>query len=275
MTRAEREQGTAGHENTDADLALVARVVSRSGRGVSADDNQVPQYETRQMAETTGSFAVRYPVVFQDADQARVTGALEVVDGRVLLTGRSRGGLVELDFPSAELSEVRIGRAAGERLNGYATIVLVRRNEAPVLVAPFGSVLLHEIADLLAALSAEPIEVADELDLVVPIRPDAQQRVRELIAQGPPFDPAALKLRRHQVLLGPEDVIFAFEGPQIRETLERTLAKPSLWKAGVAWRRCIAGPPCISSPADRTTTRHELIYSWPPHPGTAATSAPR
>lgn len=229
------------------------------------------------MAEPTGSSVVRYPVVFQDADRAPVAGRLEVVEGRVLLTGRRRGELVVLGFPSAELSEVRIGRDARERLDGYATVVLVRRNEAPVLVAPLGSVLLHEIADLLAALSAEPerTEVADEIDLIVPLRADAQQRVRELIAQGPPFDPAALNLRRHQVLLGPEDVIFAFEGPQIRQSLERTLSQPVLWKAGVAWRRCIAGRPRISTPADRTATRRELIYSWPPQPGTAATGASR
>ena len=170
---------------------------------------------------------------------------------------------------------MRIGRDARERLDGYATVVLVRRNEAPLLVAPLGSVLLHEIADLLAALSAERTEVADEIDLIVPLRADAQQRVRELIAQGPPFDPAALNLRRHQVLLGPEDVIFAFEGPQIRQSLERTLSQPVLWKAGVAWRRCIAGRPRISIPVDRSPTPRELIYSWPPQAGTAATGALR
>jgi hypothetical protein len=95
------------------------------------------------MAEPPGSSVVRYPVVFQDADQARVTGRLEVVDGRVLLTGRSRGEWVDLDLPSAELGEVRIGRVADGATNGYATVVLVRRNEAPVLVSPLGSVLLH------------------------------------------------------------------------------------------------------------------------------------
>ena len=219
------------------------------------------------MAEPPGSSVVRYAVVFQDADQAPVAGGLEVVDGRILLTSRRRGELVELDFPSAELSEVRISRSARERLNGYPTVVLMRRNEAPVRVAPLGSFLLHEIAGLLGALSAEPMEVADEIDLIVPLRPGTQQRVRELVAQGPPFDPAALKLRRHQVLLGSNDVIFAFEGPQIRQTLERTLSQPVLWKAGVAWRRCIAGRPRISTPADRTAIRRELIYSWPLQPG--------
>ena len=227
------------------------------------------------MAESRGSAVVRYPVVFQDADHVPTAGRLEVVDGCVLLTGDRRGKLVEHELPSAELSEVRIGHAAGERLNGYATIVLERRSQTPVLVAPLASVLLHEIADLLATLSAEPIDVSDEIDLSVPLRPNAQQRVRELIAQGPPFDPAALKLRRHQVLLGPDEVIFAFEGPQIRQTLERTLTQPSLWKAGLAWRRCIAGPPRIGTPAERTTTRHELVYCWPPQPGTAATSTPQ
>ncbi len=222
------------------------------------------------MGAPTGSSIVRYPVVFQDADQAPTAGQLAVVDGRVLLSGRRRGKLVELELLPAELSEVRIGRAARERLDGYATVVLVRRNEAPVLVAPLGSVLLHEIADLLAAFSAEPMEVADEIDLIVPLRPDAQQRVRELIAQGPPFDPAALKLRRHEVLLGPEDIIFAFEGPQIRQTLERTLTRPNLWKVGVAWRSCVAGPPRISTPADRMPTRRELLYRWPPQTGTSA-----
>jgi hypothetical protein len=245
-----------------------------SGR-VFAEDDRTPAAEAVRMAEPAGSPVVRYPVVFQDADQAPVAGGLEVVDGRVLLTGSRRGELIELDLPPAELSEVRIGRGANERLHGYATVVLVRSNQAPVLVAPLGSVLLHEIADLLATLSAEPIAVADQLDLIVPLRPDAQRRVRRLLAQGPPFDPAALELRRHQVLLGPDDVIFAFEGPQVRQTLERTLRNPALWKAGVAWRNCIAGPPRISTSADRTATPRELIYSWPPQPGTGATAAPR
>jgi hypothetical protein len=213
------------------------------------------------MAESTGSSVVRYPVVFQDADHVSTAGRLEVVDGCVLLTGDRRGKLVEHHLPCAELSEVRIGRAASERLNGYATIVLVRRGQEPVLVAPFGSVLLHEIADLVATLAAKPMDVSDEIDLIVLLRPNARQRVRELIAQGPPFDPAALNLRRHQVLLGPDDVIFAFEGLQIRQTLERTLSQPRLWKAGVAWRRCIAGPPRIRTRRpqhNKTRTRLQL-----------------
>ena len=222
------------------------------------------------MGAPTGSSVVRYPVVFQDADQTPTAGRLEVIEGRLLLSGRRCGKLVELELTSAELSEVRIGRAARERLDGYATIVLLRSSQAPVLVAPLGSTLVHEIADLLAAFSAKPMEVLDEIDLIVPLRPGAQQRVRDLIAQGPPFDPAALNLRRHQVLLGPEDIIFAFEGPQIRQTLERTLTQPNLWKAGVAWRRCIAGSPRISTPTDRMPTRRELLYSWPPQTGTSA-----
>ena len=181
--------------------------------------------------------------------------------------------MVELDLSAAELTEVRIGRSAHDRLNGYPTVVLERRDQARVLIAPLGSNLLHEVADLLSTLSAEHAEVETAIDLIVPLRLDAQQRVRELIAQGPPFDPRALNLRRHEVLLAADHIIFAFEGRQIRQTLERTLSQPSLWRAGVAWRKCITGRPRISNPEDRTTTKRELIYSWPPEPQIAARPA--
>ena len=225
------------------------------------------------MDDRAPSASFAYPIVFRDGDHAPATGRLLAVRGQILLTGHRHRTLVELDLSAAELTEVRIGRSAHDRLNGYPTVVLERRDQARVLIAPLGSNLLHEVADLLSTLSAEHAEVETAIDLIVPLRLDAQQRVRELIAQGPPFDPRALNLRRHEVLLAADHIIFAFEGRQIRQTLERTLSQPSLWRAGVAWRKCITGRPRISNPEDRTTTKRELIYSWPPEPQIAARPA--
>jgi hypothetical protein len=217
------------------------------------------------MAAEVRGRGVRYPVVFQEANGAPAAGALSVEAEELLLTGRPVGAAAEpvaLKIACTNLARVRIGRGAGERLDGHATVVLERSAGGLVLVAPFGGGLLHEIADLLAALTSGRAEAAEQLTLVVPIKRACGQQVRRLIAQGPPFDPAAHGLRRHDVFLGEQTVVFVFEGPQVRSTLRRTLSDPGLWRAGIAWRDCIAGQPQIAEPDDNPAKHSELIYSW-------------
>lgn len=90
----------------------------------------------------------RFAVVFRVRGR-QLAGALEVEDDRLVLHGRSSREAVELEIPRAELSAVRIGRGPSERLNGYPTLLLERRGEPAVQVAPLGAARLNEIAESL------------------------------------------------------------------------------------------------------------------------------
>jgi hypothetical protein len=220
--------------------------------------------EAGRMGQRARSAPVRYAVAFQADGQRAAAGALEVTGEGLVLMGRRRGEPVELHISCDELLSVRIGRHPTERLDGYTTVVLACTS-GEVRIAPFGLVLLHEVTDLLAALSQRRPAAsgqAEHVNLVVPLRRGSGRRVRELVAAGPPFDPAAHGLLRHDVFLGDQDVVFVFEGPDVRRNLEQTLSEPTLWRAGLAWRGCIAGRPHVGDPDDDPADGRELIYSW-------------
>jgi hypothetical protein len=202
----------------------------------------------------------RYAVAFE-SEGAPAAGALLVTDQGVVLSGRWHGEPLELTIPRDELAGVRIGRTNRERLNGYSTVVLERRNGPDVLVAPFGFGLLHEIAELVASINAEPVLSSERLELIIPIRRGTHEQVRRLVASGPPFDPAELGLTRHDVYLDRHHVRFLFESPDAHWALQQVLDQASLWRAGLAWSRLIAGRPQVDEHPDRPPVG-ELIYSW-------------
>lgn len=202
----------------------------------------------------------RYAVAFE-SEGAPAAGVLFVTEEGVVLKGRWHGAPLELTIPRDELAGVRIGRKRSERLNGYSTVVLERRSGPEVLVAPFGFGLLHEIADLVSSLNAEPILPSERMELIVPIRRGSHEQVRRLVASGPPFDPARLGLTRHDVYLDRHHVRFFFESPDVRGALQQVLYDASLWRAGLAWSRLIGGRPQVNEHPDRSAVG-ELIYSW-------------
>jgi hypothetical protein len=112
----------------------------------------------------------RYAVVFWAAEEASTPGTLVVEEDRLLLEGRGRDGLFELAIPYSDLTGVRIGRIADERLNGRPALLLERRERPVVQVVPFGPGLLHELAHLLAALVGRDSGDRDEVAVVVPLR---------------------------------------------------------------------------------------------------------
>ncbi|MGH3009478.1 MAG: hypothetical protein ACRDLM_08765 [Gaiellaceae bacterium] len=94
----------------------------------------------------------RFAVVFRIGESALATaGALEVDGVHLRLRGGSGADRQELEIPLADLSDVRVERRRGERLNGYPTLVLERLNLPPVQVAPVGMTLLAEIAGRVSA----------------------------------------------------------------------------------------------------------------------------
>jgi hypothetical protein len=203
----------------------------------------------------------RYAASFCSGFSAPAAGALVLEEDRLRLEGRSLQGQLELNIPYSELSEVRIGRLPEELVNGNAALLLSRRDGELFRVKPIGFGLLHELADLLASLANEHAEGNEQVAVVLPLRAGRLWRARELVAQGPPFDPAVLRLRKHEVYLTEAEAIFVFEGRNVRRMIERLTHDPTLWQAGLAWRSCIGGRPRLI-----TETRHlvdaQPAYSW-------------
>jgi hypothetical protein len=190
-----------------------------------------------------------------------MAGALVVDDGRLLLVGRRGEDRVEVSVPYSALREVRVGRTREERLNGHPALILARRDAPPVRIEALGAGLLHELAHLLAALATEHAG-EERVTVIVPLKAGHDDRAKELVAQGPPFDPAGLGLERHEVFISAREAVFVFSGPHVREKLEHATRNPALWRAGLAWRACIAGRPRLSNPLERLPADAQPVFSW-------------
>lgn len=200
----------------------------------------------------------RFPVVFQ-VESAMAAGALDVEDDRLCLGGGVGDGRLELEIPFPSLAAVRVCRRLSERLNGYPTLVLERTALPAVLVAPFGMTLLPEIADLLTSLSQRAD--GEALTVFAPLKPGCLERARELLAKGPPFDPATLGLSGHEVYLREGEAVFVFRGDHVRTKIAKAIRHPAVWRAGLAWQGCFAASPQTVEAAD-VLLDSEPAYRW-------------
>ena len=98
-----------------------------------------------------------------------------------------------------------------------------------------------------------PLVKREPLNLIVvlPLRPGARDRARDLLRHGPPFDPDAAGLERHQAFVSDSEAIFLFEAVAA-EAVERLADDASLWEAASGWTELVAGPPWLA----------EAVYSW-------------
>ncbi|MGZ4314638.1 MAG: hypothetical protein ACXVRK_01825 [Gaiellaceae bacterium] len=205
----------------------------------------------------------RYAVVFRIGSSRPTAGALVVDDWSLMLVGGSVDDPVEVSVAYSALREVRIGRSSEERLNGRPALLLARRDGPVIQVAPHGFGLLHELADLLAVLAIQQADGYEQVAVVVPLKPGCVERAKELVAKGPPFDPAALGLERHQIFVSEREAVFVFTGQNVREKLEQVTRNPTLWRAGLAWRACIAGAPRLTNPRAALPGHNgRPLYSW-------------
>jgi len=208
--------------------------------------------------------ATRYAVVFCQQGGLPVPGSLELTPDRLLLSGSRADQTIDVSIPLADVIDVHVRRKREERLNDFPTVAIERTYEPAMLVAPLGVGLVSEIADLLTTIAGR--SRIDRLVVVVPLRAGCRLHAEELLAQGPPVDPASLGLTSHLVYLRDDEVIFVFRGPDVSNRVRRAMRGPALWRAGLAWRDCIAGSPRIQPPSQSVPEDASLAYRWSASP---------
>lgn len=105
----------------------------------------------------------------------------------------------------------------------------------------------------------------------MPIRPGARDGLRDLLAEGLPFDPEQIEgIDRHEVFITPEEAIFVFESHIGTDALASLLVKPDFWQAAITWGEHIAAAPRIAEGVyswTRSQEPQELSYLPTPGPG--------
>ena len=91
----------------------------------------------------------------------------------------------------------------------------------------------------------------ERLVVTLRLREGTQERAAELIAAGPPFDPADLGVARHAVYLGRDLVIFAFEGNDVEQRVGAIINDPVSSASFGAWTPLLAEGPALA---------HEVYY---------------
>lgn len=193
-----------------------------------------------------------YGVVWREDMLPLATGKLELLPRGLRLEGLAGSHPTAREIAYDGLAGVRVGRA-DEQIDGRPTVILERRTGQPITIAtvPQPS-LVGEIAERLTALQLGP-KATRRTAVVVPLKTEAYEAVRELLEAGPPFDPEQTTgLDRHEVFLTSQEAVFVFESHLGAEALEPLLAEPEFWKAATAWRDHLAGPPRLA----------EDVFSW-------------
>jgi hypothetical protein len=205
---------------------------------------------------------LRYAAAFREGEGPILVGAVVVEADCVLFEGCHEGERVRLAVLYEDVVEVRLGHATRDRLKGCRSLVLRRRVAPRVQIAPLGFGLRSELADALDRRMARHAPSSERVAIVVPLRRGSVERVRSLLAEGPPFDLAVQGLSRHEVFLTPEEAVFVFEGRDVHEILWRAIGEPGFWHAGKAWHRYAAGAPWLSSGPFDWAASGELVFSW-------------
>jgi hypothetical protein len=91
-----------------------------------------------------------------------------------------------------------------------------------------------------------------KLVIVLPLAAGMRGMARDVLAEGPPFDPGSVGLSSHEVLLTDTEAVFIFGLAAGPETLERILADDDFWTVVSSWERIAGGRPRIA----------EVVYDW-------------
>jgi hypothetical protein len=187
-----------------------------------------------------------YGVVWREGRSPLARGKLELLPRTMRLEGMTGSEPTTREIAYDYLSEIRIGRSPAERIDGRPSLLLAPRTGDTLSIASVAqSGVVAEIAERLSALQFGE-DVSRRIAVVLPLKEDAHEAVRTLLAAGPPFDPEALGLDRHEVFLTPTEAVFIFESGRGAAALEPLLQEPELWQSAAAWHDHLAGPPQIA-----------------------------
>ena len=193
-----------------------------------------------------------YGVVWREGARPLARGKLELLPHAVRLEGITGSEPTTREIAYDYLTDIHIGRSSAERICGRPSLVLLPRAGDMVSIASVAqSGIVTEIAEQLSALQVGR-DSSHRIAIVLPLREDARDAVRALLAAGPPFDPEALGLDRHQVFLTASEAVFIFESAHGAGALEALLREPDLLESAAAWHDYLAGPPQIA----------EDVFSW-------------
>src|SRR5207302_489771 len=113
-------------------------------------------------------------------------GKLELLPRALRLDGMAGAVPTTREVAYDLLSEIRIGRSAGDRIDGRPTLVLAPRTGDPFSIASVAQAgVIAEIAERLAELQfGSPAR--RRTAVVIPLREGAREAVQSLLAAGPP-----------------------------------------------------------------------------------------
>lgn len=103
----------------------------------------------------------------------------------------------------------------------------------------------------------------EQLALIARLKPGAEPRAAELIAQGPPFDISESGLQQHLVFLSADEVVFLFVAHEVEWIVDALVDEPFHWEllgAMDEWRPLVEDHPRIA----------RCVYSWGVEPGGGA-----
>jgi hypothetical protein len=90
-----------------------------------------------------------------------------------------------------------------------------------------------------------------KLALIARLKDGTEERARELLRSGPPFDPGEVGLDRHTVFLSADEVVFVFEGEDVESRIGDLMDESFGWPvhdALAAWRPIVEAPTRIARP---------------------------
>jgi hypothetical protein len=183
---------------------------------------------------------VTYAVTWEEPEGTRRSGRLELGADALRLEGSNGDGAASRELPYADVSQLRLARAGGERLQGRPTLLLELEGGEMLKIAGVSQPgIVAELSDRLAMLTGDQTAV-ETAAIVVPLRPGSRNEVEALLRNGPPFDQSRVGLVRHEVFVSEDEVVFVFRGlPSV--FAERLAEDDSFWDAVTAWRPLVRG----------------------------------
>jgi hypothetical protein len=89
-------------------------------------------------------------------------------------------------------------------------------------------------------------EVTERLAVVARLRPGSDERARQILAGGAPYELGERGFERHSVFLTGEAAIFVFEGPGIEGLVRNLVDDPTSSATFSVWGPLLEGTPVLA-----------------------------